>query len=229
MNKILAIVALLLVSTVCLTDKQILQQALNGGFQENKLPDPTTIMPCIDDATAKLIVDFIGSSLAKAAKGSVSDLISLITEVKNFGDKIPQPVKDCLDGNKQFEALGLKYGIDNNTDSAALEKKIALYITLHYIGVNGWMKSLNNLWSTGKYYQTGYDGATYAHKVLDMMPSKFLRGAIAQLEKYFSLPTQTNKEILQLALNGLFEENKLPDPTTIMPCIDEATAGTIVK
>jgi hypothetical protein len=32
MNKILAIVALLLVSTVCLTDKQILQQALNGGF-----------------------------------------------------------------------------------------------------------------------------------------------------------------------------------------------------
>jgi hypothetical protein len=57
-------------------------------------------MPCIDDATAKLIVDFIGSSLAKAAKGSVSDLISLITEVKNFGDKIPQPVKDCLDGNK---------------------------------------------------------------------------------------------------------------------------------
>lgn len=79
MNKILAIVALLLVSTVCLTDKQILQQNLNGAFEENKLPDPTTIIPCLDDATAKLIVDFIGSSLAKAAKGGVSDLISLIS------------------------------------------------------------------------------------------------------------------------------------------------------
>lgn len=45
--------------------------------------------------------------------------------MKAFGDEIPQPVKDCLDGNKEFEVLGLKYGIDNNTDSSAIEKKIA--------------------------------------------------------------------------------------------------------
>jgi hypothetical protein len=120
MSKILAIVTLLVLSASCLTNKDILQQALNGAFEENKLPDPTTIVPCIDEDTAKKIVDFVGTVLDKAAKGSISDLISLVNLIKQFGDQIPQPVKDCLNGNKEFEALGLKYGIDNNTDTAAL-------------------------------------------------------------------------------------------------------------
>jgi hypothetical protein len=79
------------------------------------------------------MVLFIGEVLEKAAKGSVSDLISLKKLVQDFGNQIPQPVKDCLDGNKEFEALGLKYGIDNNTDSAALEKKVIAFVTLHYL------------------------------------------------------------------------------------------------
>jgi hypothetical protein len=40
--------------------------------------------------------------LEKAAKGTISDLISLINDIKNFGDQIPDPVKKCLDGNKEF-------------------------------------------------------------------------------------------------------------------------------
>ncbi len=83
-----------------LTNKEILQQGLNGLFEQNKLADPTTIVPCIDEATAGKIVTFIGQVLEKAAKGSVADLISLKDLIKNFGDQIPQPVKDCLDGNK---------------------------------------------------------------------------------------------------------------------------------
>jgi hypothetical protein len=100
MNKIIATFLLLLVSTMCLTNKEILQQGLNGLFEENKLPDPTTIVPCIDEGTAKKIVDFIGVLLEKAARGSISDLISLVDLIKKFGDEIPQSVKDCLDGNK---------------------------------------------------------------------------------------------------------------------------------
>ena len=83
-----------------LTNKEILQQGLNGGFTQNGLPNPTTIVPCIDEDTAGVIVQFITTSLQKAARGSVGDLISLIDDVKNFGDKIPQSVKDCLDGNE---------------------------------------------------------------------------------------------------------------------------------
>jgi hypothetical protein len=86
--------------------------------------------------------------------------------------------------------LGLKYGIDNNTDTAALEKKIIAYVTLHYLEVHGWFGSLNNNWKAAKYYQVGFDGAGYGHKVLGSANEE---------------PNLTNKEILQQALNGLFE------------------------
>ena len=86
--------------------------------------NPTTIVPCIDEDTAKNIVGFIGTVLEKAAKGSVSDLISLIDLIKKFGDTIPQSVKDCLDGNKEFEALGLNYGIDDTTRNSNKNKLI---------------------------------------------------------------------------------------------------------
>lgn len=90
MVKIFVLFTVLFMSAFSLTNKEILQQALNGLFEENKLPDPTTIMPCIDEVTAKKIVDFIGVVLGKAAKGSVSDLISLSELIKKFGDEIPQ-------------------------------------------------------------------------------------------------------------------------------------------
>jgi hypothetical protein len=69
-----------------LTGKETLQQGLNGLFEQNKLPDTTTIVPCIDETTASKIVKFIGEVLEKAAKGSVSDLISLKNLIQKFGD-----------------------------------------------------------------------------------------------------------------------------------------------
>jgi hypothetical protein len=68
MRKILALLALVLLAQA-ITDKEILQQGLNGLFEQNKLPDPTTVVPCIDDATAHKIVLFIVELLEKAAKG----------------------------------------------------------------------------------------------------------------------------------------------------------------
>ena len=103
-----------------ISDKEIIQQTLNGLFEQNKLPDPTTVVPCIDDDTAHKIVVFAGQLLEKAAKGSVSDLLSLVQLIKDFGDQIPQSVKDCLDGNAEFKALGLKYGIDDSTDPTVI-------------------------------------------------------------------------------------------------------------
>lgn len=89
MSKILVVFVILLVSTLSLTDKEILQQTLNGLFEQNKLPDPTTIVPCIDDDTAHKIVVFAGQILDKAAKGSVGDILSIIQLVKDFGNQIP--------------------------------------------------------------------------------------------------------------------------------------------
>jgi len=85
MIKILCI-ALLIIASTALTDKEIIQQGLNGLFEENKLPDPTTIVPCLDDNTAHKIVVFAGEVLEKAAKGSVSDLLQLKKLIQDFGN-----------------------------------------------------------------------------------------------------------------------------------------------
>ena len=160
-------------------------------------------MPCIDDDTAHKIVVFVGQALAKAASGSPSDLINLIQMIKDFGDQIPQSVKDCLNGNEEFKALGLKYGIDDQSNATEIEKKVVTYITLHYLTVHKWFGDLNNDWKAAKYYQVGYNAASDAHQVL---------GATDL--------TLTDKEILQQTLNGAFEQNKLPDPTTVVDCFN---------
>ena len=92
--------------------------------------------------------------------------MNLVNLIKSFGDQIPQSVKDCLSGNKEFETLGYKYGVTPTTDSSALEKKIIAYVTLHYLEVHKWLGDLNNNWKAGKYYEVGFGAATYGHKVL---------------------------------------------------------------
>jgi len=116
--------------------------------------------------------------------------LQLVNLIKAFGDQIPQPVKDCLDGNKEFEALGYKYGITPTTDGSVIEKKVIAYVTLHYLEVHKWFGDLNNNWKAAKYYQVGFDAATYGHKVLG--------------SSKIATPNLTDKEILQKALNGLF-------------------------
>jgi hypothetical protein len=93
-------------------------------------------------------------------------LIQIINLVKSFGDQIPQSVKDCLDGNKELEALGIKYGITPDTDPSTIEKKVIAYLTLHYLSVHKSLGDLNNLWTAGKYYQVGFDGAALGHQIL---------------------------------------------------------------
>jgi len=75
---------------------------LNGAFEQNKLPKPTTIVACIDDESAHKIVVFIGTVLDKAAKGSLSDLLSLPNLIKDFGNSLNPAVGQCLDGNPEF-------------------------------------------------------------------------------------------------------------------------------
>jgi hypothetical protein len=95
-------------------------------------------------------------------------LLALKDLIKKFGDSIPEAVKTCLDGNAEFEALGIKYGITNTTDSSVIEKKIIAYVTLHYLTVHKWLGDLNTNWSTGKFYQVGFDAGKYGHTVLSL-------------------------------------------------------------
>ncbi len=171
-HNVLGLSALKNVELPQITDNQIIQTTLNGLFEENKLLDPTTIVPCIDDDTAHKIVVFVGQVLDKAAKGSISDLIALKDLIQQFGDQIPDSVKKCLDGNAEFEALGVKYGVTNTTDPNVIEKKVIEYVTLHYLTVHKWLGSLNDNWKAAKYYQVGFDVGSYGHQVLGMSEQK---------------------------------------------------------
>lgn len=63
MSKIFILLVALLAVAQTLTDKEIIQDGLNGFFEENKLPRPTTIVACLDDATAHNLVVFLGDTL----------------------------------------------------------------------------------------------------------------------------------------------------------------------
>lgn len=93
---------LFVASAFTLTDKEKLQETFNGFFEQNKLPHPTTIVPCIDDASAAKIVKFVGEVLDKASRGSLNDLLSLPDLIKKFGDSLDPNVKKCLDGNPEI-------------------------------------------------------------------------------------------------------------------------------
>ena len=56
------------------------------------MQDPTTIVPCIDDKSAALIVKFVGEILDKSAKGSISDLLKIPQMIKDFGKQLDPKV-----------------------------------------------------------------------------------------------------------------------------------------
>ena len=129
-------------------------------------------MDCFDDKTAHDTVVFVTDTLSKAAKSSISDLISLLSDLNKFINNLDPKVQACLINNKQLLAFELKYGITPDTDPATIEKKLATYATLHYFTVHKWLVSLNDLWVGGKYYQVGFDTAGYLHIMLDLSEIK---------------------------------------------------------
>ena len=93
---------------------------MKAAFEANGLPEPTTVYACGDDAVNIQIFNFVGPFLHKLANAGLTDYSKLITEVTDFVDTLPVDFKACLSDNQELAALGLKYGIDANTDSAAL-------------------------------------------------------------------------------------------------------------
>ena len=96
MSKAVITFVFLVVSAASLSNQDILQQALNGVFSQNWLPNPTATIDCIDETTSKQIVDFIDASLEKLAKGSISDILPVLKRISTYTDELPPQVTDCL-------------------------------------------------------------------------------------------------------------------------------------
>ena len=99
MRKILTLVLILLVTINTQDYRDALQQQLNGLFEANSLPHPTTIDKCYDDDTAKSMFDFQTDFWAKGAKGSAVDIANLAAASLAFIAKLPDSTKKCLVSN----------------------------------------------------------------------------------------------------------------------------------
>jgi hypothetical protein len=162
-GKVLCLIALISLS-LAMTDKEIIQNGLNGLFEQSKLPDPKTIVPCIDDVSAHDIVVFFGQLVSKAANGTFSDFISLHQFILDFKDKLEPKVKKCLTKNPEFKALAVAYKVQDD-DFNTLDRKVWSYFVLHYLTVRKWFIDLDDHWRVGNYYQVGYDAGKYLNKV----------------------------------------------------------------
>jgi hypothetical protein len=148
------------------SDNDIIQEVFEGAYAENNLPGPYMIKYCFDEPTSHRIVVFITEILERAAKGSVADLLKIIQLIKEFGGAIGESTLDCLGRNQEIYRLAFKYDIDASTDFQALDAHIAEYVALHYLETHRWVVDLNDKWKATKYYDFGFAGAIYGHKLV---------------------------------------------------------------
>ncbi|KAL4486044.1 hypothetical protein ABPG72_003978 [Tetrahymena utriculariae] len=191
-------------------NQDILQQVINGFYEQNNLADPTTIVPCIDTTTAANIVALVPQVLKKAS--SALTIAQVATLVENFVKTLNPAVGECLKGNAEVAELATVFDISKITEQAAIN-----WATGHVGTVTGEASTLNKLWSSGSYNQLGNNASSFTHTVISQISGQTV-----------SEPNDANQDILQQVINGFYEQNNLADPTTIVPCIDTTTAANIV-
>jgi len=117
---------------------------LNGFYNGIGLPNPSTIMPCVDDKSAAEIHAFAPKILHEACHLSLSNIQKIIDEVQKFIDGLDPAVGKCLDGNAEVNALVKKLG---NIDTA----KVIAYVTSHFFAVRKSICGLESDWNDKKF------------------------------------------------------------------------------
>ena len=64
-----------------------------------------------------------------------------------------------------MKTLGDAYSLDETVTVDEIEVVLIAYILLHYLDCHLWFITLNNEWTAGKYFQTGFDLADYGHSI----------------------------------------------------------------
>ena len=180
-----------------ISDRDILQQGLNGFFKQNNLNEPTTFVACFDDDSAHKTVAFVSKVLPELAGQSIQELINSIADTKQFYDDLPESVKHCIHQDKEGAALAAKYGITASTSTFEIERTLATYATLHFLSLHRWFGHENDLWQAGKYYQTGFDGAQYLHNVFQIFSQMNGNRLIKEGVKLFNDIKKISKNILK--------------------------------
>jgi len=179
-------------------------------------------MKCFCKDSAKMTIDFLDENLKRAAEATVADIVLIIQSTKHYVNELPHEVVECLDYNDEYWTLLDAYGIDEETDTFALEKSIIRYITLHFVKVKASMICINRSWESHMFQEVGRNTAELMHDVIAMSKSDMMMEDIS--------PRLDNRAILYEVLKGMFRENELKEPKKdiIYDCFPESIATEVV-
>lgn len=117
---------------------------MNGFFEGVKLADPTTMVKCIDTASATKIVQFIPQLLDKACKISLTNIKQLIDFVKAFMDTLPKAIGACMDKDPDVDRLK-KFFLPIDTS------KVIAYVTTHFSSIKSALCDCQKTFNAGQY------------------------------------------------------------------------------
>jgi uncharacterized protein YejL (UPF0352 family)/phosphoglycerate dehydrogenase-like enzyme len=190
------------------SDRDTLQQLFNGWFEAGKMSDPTTVVQCFDDSSATLTVKAIGDILHQLAKNNFQQAQKIATD---FGNALPQSVKDCLNNNAEINHALQVYHIAGLTPDQ-IQQKVQKYVVGHILTIHKELVDLDNNFQSGKYVVVGQHAGALTQEVF---------GKVRGL--------QSDRDTLQQLFNGWFEAGKMSDPTTVVQCFDDSSATLTVK
>jgi hypothetical protein len=128
-----------------------LQNLLNGLFEQAGLADPTTIVKCFDNRSAKSTLDFFLDVIQDLA---TDNYVALVREYQIYKDSLPQDTRDCLMINQEVRDITAAYGFDKESPKSLLQKYVLFNVKHHALLINE-TKQIQNDASEGNWHDAG--------------------------------------------------------------------------
>ena len=143
--------------------KDELQQIANGLWEQANLTDPTTVISCFDDKSAKATVEFLGNLNNDLAN---KEYLKVPTLVLAYKANLPSPVTKCLQGNPEASQCANVYGTANIT-LADLFKKIEAYAIDHTDQIHDDFVNMNTEFQGGQFTAYGKDTGSLLQAIMN--------------------------------------------------------------
>jgi len=132
--------------------QQILQQYLNGFFEQAGLPDPTTIVTtCFDEDSARLTDNAVSAFVDQLAR---QQIVAAEKTAFDYIKEIPPSVGKCLSQNAEAKQALDAYGLNNLTPTQFV-LKIAQYDLTHYNLIEQFLTGCDQAIEAQNYTQAG--------------------------------------------------------------------------
>jgi hypothetical protein len=141
----------------------MLQRALNGIFEENRLDDSKTILKCMDDRSILKVNYFISRTITRIIDNPF-EVTLLPQEIRDFFKTIDPSIRKCLRDNEDLRKLADAYKV-RDMSPKEIEKRFIDYSSEHFLTMHKWVIQYDRDWHNGNYYQFGFHFGGNMHEV----------------------------------------------------------------